>query len=41
MATAIFEYIEAFCKPVLRHSALDYCSPIDYERQHGATHTAA
>ncbi len=41
LATAISEYIEAFYNPVRRHSALDYRSPIDYERQHSATHTAA
>lgn len=42
LATAIFEYIEAFYNPVRRHSALDYRSPIDYdERQHSATNTAA
>lgn len=41
LATAIFEYIEAFYNPVRRHSALDYRSPIDYERVHTPTHTAA
>ena len=41
LATAIFEYIEACYNPVRRHSALDYRSPIDYDRQHSATHTAA
>ena len=40
LATAIFEYIEAFYNPVRRHSALDYRSPIDYERLH-TTNTAA
>jgi putative transposase len=40
-ATAIFEYIEAFYNPLRRHSALDYCSPIDYERFHTTTNTAA
>ena len=41
LATAIFEYIEAFYNPVRRHSALDYRSPTDYERLHTTTHTAA
>ncbi|WP_165774334.1 IS3 family transposase [Mycolicibacterium sphagni] len=41
LATAIFEYIEAFYNPVRRHSALDYHSPIDYERLHTTTNTAA
>ncbi|MGA9493974.1 MAG: IS3 family transposase [Mycobacterium sp.] len=41
LATAIFEYIEAFYNPVRRHSALDYRSPIDYERLHTTTPTAA
>ncbi len=41
LATGIFEYIEAFYNPVRRHSALDYRSPIDYERQHSAINTAA
>ena len=40
LATAIFEYIEAFYNPLRRHSALDYRSPIDYERLH-ITNTAA
>jgi len=41
LASAIFEYIEAFYNPVRRHSALDYRSPIDYERLHTTTNTAA
>lgn len=41
LATAIFEYIEAFYNPVRRHSALDYRNPIDYERHHTTTNTAA
>ena len=41
LATAIFEYIEAFYNPVRRHSALDYRSPVDYERHHTPTNTAA
>jgi len=31
---AVFDYIEGFYNPRRRHSALDYCSPIDYERRH-------
>jgi putative transposase len=43
LATAIFEYIEAFYNPVRRHSALDYRSPIEYERHQttSTTDTAA
>jgi transposase InsO family protein len=41
LATAIFEWLEAFYNPLRRHSALDHLSPIDYERQHTATVTAA
>ena len=41
LATAIFEWIEAFYNPVRRHSALDYLSPIEYERLHTSTATAA
>ena len=41
LATAIFEYIEAFYNPARRHSALDYRSPIDYERHHTTANTAA
>ena len=32
LAAAIFEWIEGFYNPTRRHSALDYHSPIDYER---------
>jgi putative transposase len=32
LASAIFEWIEGFYNPTRRHSALDYHSPIDYER---------
>ncbi len=39
LASAIFKYIEAFYNPVRRHSALDYSSPIDYERHHTTTNT--
>jgi putative transposase len=31
---AVFEYIKGFYNPHRRHSALDYLSPIDYERSH-------
>ena len=31
---AVFEYIESFYNPHRRHSALDYHSPISYERRH-------
>ncbi len=41
LASAIFEWIEAFYNPVRRHSALDYQSPIDYERTHNPAATAA
>ena len=29
---AVFKYIEAFYNPRRRHSALDYLSPINYEK---------
>ena len=29
---AVFQYIEGFYNPRRRHSALDYLSPINYER---------
>ena len=32
--TAIFEFIEGWYNTHRRHSALDYDSPIDYERKH-------
>ena len=41
LATAIFEWIEAFYNPVRRHSALDYLSPIQFETLHTAAETAA
>jgi putative transposase len=31
---AIFEFIEGWYNPQRRHSALDYLSPLDYERRH-------
>ena len=33
---AIFEFIEGWYNPHRRHSALDYRSPINYERSHSA-----
>jgi putative transposase len=30
---ATFEFIEGWCNPHRRHSALEYLSPIDYERR--------
>ncbi|HTW18963.1 MAG TPA: IS3 family transposase [Mycobacteriales bacterium] len=41
LATAIFEWIEAFYNPVRRHSALAYLSPVDHERLHTAAEAAA
>ncbi len=32
--TKIFDYIETWYNPRRRHSALDYLSPIDYERRY-------
>ena len=40
LATAIFEYIEAFYNPERRHSVLDCRTLIEYERHHTTT-TAA
>ncbi len=31
---SIFEYIEVFYNKIRRHSALDYMSPLEYERKH-------
>jgi putative transposase len=33
---AVFEYIEGWYNPHRRHSALDYESPINFERRHRA-----
>jgi putative transposase len=41
LANAIFEWIEAWYNPTRRHSALDYLSPIDYERAHTPAAIAA
>lgn len=35
--TAIFEFIEGWYNPRRRHSAIDYSSPIDYERRFEST----
>jgi putative transposase len=32
--TEIFYYIEAFYNPRRLHSALDYCSPVEYEQRY-------
>ena len=32
LANAIFEWIEAWCNPHRRHSALAYQSPVNYEK---------
>jgi putative transposase len=31
---AVFEFIEGWYNPHRRHSALDYLSPVNYERSH-------
>jgi putative transposase len=33
---AVFDFIEGWYNPHRRHSALDYLSPINYERSHSA-----
>jgi len=33
---AVFEFIEGWYNPLRRHSALDYASPIEFERRHRA-----
>ena len=33
---AVFDFIEGFCNPRRRHSALGQLSPINFERRHGA-----
>ena len=35
---AVFEFIEGWYNPHRRHSALDYLSPINYERSHPFMH---
>lgn len=39
-SAAVFEFIEGWYNPHRRHSALDYCSPINYEKQHQRRHEA-
>ena len=41
LAGAMFEWIEAFYNPVRRHSALDYRSPVEFERLHNPARPAA
>jgi len=41
LASAIFEWIEAWYNPSRRHSALGYHSPVTYERMHQTPPTAA
>jgi putative transposase len=41
LASAMFEWIEAFYNPIRRHSALDYRSPIEFERLHKTANPAA
>ena len=41
LASAIFEYIEAFYNPKRRHSSIGNLSPIEYESLHTDTTIAA
>jgi putative transposase len=41
LASAMFEWIEAFYNPVRRHSALDYKSPVEFEGLHTTAQPAA
>jgi putative transposase len=41
LASAIFDWIEAFYNPTRRHSALGYHSPLEFERLHTAATEAA
>jgi putative transposase len=38
---AVFEFIEGWYNPHRRHSALDYLSPINYERSHYSQESTA
>ncbi|WP_372490199.1 IS3 family transposase [Nocardioides bruguierae] len=40
-ATAIFEWIEAWCNPRRRHTSLGMLSPVEYETLHATAETAA
>jgi putative transposase len=37
----VFEFIEGWYNPQRRHSALDYLSPINYERSHSSERSSA
>lgn len=41
LASAMFEWIEAFYNPVRRHSGIDYRSPVEFEALHSAANPAA
>jgi putative transposase len=41
LASAIFEWIEAFYNPIRRHSALGYLSPLEHEKLHSTANEAA
>ena len=41
LASAIFEWIEAWYNPRRRHTSIANLSPVDYERLHAAPVTAA
>jgi len=41
LASAIFEWIEAFYNPIRRHSGIGYLSPTAFETLHTTTQTAA
>ena len=34
-SAAVFDYVEGFYNPRRRHSSLAYCSPAEFERNHG------
>lgn len=39
--TAIFQFVEGFCNPRRRHSALGYLSPAEFERRHARAKAAS